>query len=148
MATRLTNPFDSDRAGRVTPVTECTPAVAALLTPTQPQQSMEADAADMDNIDSWQWDLEPAEPEEARPSQSNTSTQCAADEPVASVLQLKDLGSRGLGNDDTGSPQEAYFMQTTFIGPRSIRPPSLHLLEEDSLSRQPQPHGTAWDLLS
>ncbi|KAL1467772.1 hypothetical protein MTO96_041938, partial [Rhipicephalus appendiculatus] len=41
MATRLTNPFD--RAGRVTPVTECTPAVAALLTPTQPQQSMEAD---------------------------------------------------------------------------------------------------------
>ncbi|KAL1416088.1 hypothetical protein MTO96_028258 [Rhipicephalus appendiculatus] len=86
MATRLTNPFDSDRAGRVTPVTECTPAVATLLTPTQPQQSMEADAADMDNIDSWQWDLEPAEPEEARPSQSNTSAQCAADEPSAAQL--------------------------------------------------------------
>ncbi|KAL1473975.1 hypothetical protein MTO96_038332 [Rhipicephalus appendiculatus] len=86
VATRLTNPFDSDRAGRVTPVTECTPAVAALLTPTQPQQSMEADAADMDNIDSWQWDLEPAEPEEARPSQSNTSTQCAADEPSRAQL--------------------------------------------------------------
>ncbi|KAH6935931.1 hypothetical protein HPB50_011481 [Hyalomma asiaticum] len=43
MATRLTNPFDSDRAGHVTPVTPYTPAVAALPTPSQPGQSMEAD---------------------------------------------------------------------------------------------------------
>ncbi|KAH7936398.1 hypothetical protein HPB52_023103 [Rhipicephalus sanguineus] len=43
MATRLTNPFDSDRAGRVTPATEYTPAVAALLAPTQPGQNMETD---------------------------------------------------------------------------------------------------------
>ncbi|KAH7967952.1 hypothetical protein HPB52_004393 [Rhipicephalus sanguineus] len=43
MATRLTNPFGSDRAGRVTPVAEYTPAVAALLAPTQPGQSRGAD---------------------------------------------------------------------------------------------------------
>ncbi|KAH7955279.1 myb/SANT-like DNA-binding domain-containing protein 3 [Rhipicephalus sanguineus] len=43
MATWLTNPFDSDRAGHVTPVTPYTPAVAALLTASQPGQSMEGD---------------------------------------------------------------------------------------------------------
>ncbi|KAL3242052.1 hypothetical protein MRX96_021582 [Rhipicephalus microplus] len=41
MATWLTNSFDSDHAGHVTPVSSYTPAVAALLISLQPGWSME-----------------------------------------------------------------------------------------------------------
>ncbi|KAH7985460.1 hypothetical protein HPB49_026405 [Dermacentor silvarum] len=54
MATRLANPFDSDRTG---PGVEATPAVAALLTSSQPGRSTDADDADMQCDDLWQWEL-------------------------------------------------------------------------------------------
>ncbi|XP_049517263.1 uncharacterized protein LOC125942994 [Dermacentor silvarum] len=54
MATRLANPFDSDRTG---PGVEATPAVAALLASSQPGRSTDADDADMQCDDLWQWEL-------------------------------------------------------------------------------------------
>ncbi|KAH7948719.1 hypothetical protein HPB49_001204 [Dermacentor silvarum] len=62
MATRLENPFDSDRTGPGTETT--TPAVAALLASSQPGRSTDVDDADMQCENSWQWDLPHSQDEE------------------------------------------------------------------------------------
>ncbi|KAH7948673.1 hypothetical protein HPB49_000674 [Dermacentor silvarum] len=62
MATRLQNPFDSDRTGPGTETT--TPAVAALLASSQPGRSTDVDDADMQCENSCQWDLPHSQDEE------------------------------------------------------------------------------------
>ncbi|KAH7937119.1 hypothetical protein HPB49_007979 [Dermacentor silvarum] len=94
MATRLANPFDSDRTG---PGVEATPAVAALLASSQPGLSTDADDADMQCDDLWQWELPhtqdevamdypaPQSGEAARPLSSNHQTTQPASPPAAAA---------------------------------------------------------------